>query len=324
MRDLRALPKAHLHIHLEATMRPATMAEFSGRPARSSFEYTGFTEFVTAYYGLTTLLDSPARLARLIEEAVEDAAADGVVAIELATTPSWYTPVFGSLDAAIEALCGFAADAAAKHGVWTGVIVAIDRTAGPDAALELASAAARHAGRGVVGLGLHAEERGFPARDFQKAFVTARDAGLLAVPHAGELVGPESVREAVTLLGADRVQHGVRSVEDPALVAELAATGTVLDVCPTSNLLLGVVPSLAAHPLPALLAAGVRCSINADDPTLFGVGVRHEYEVARHDLGLDDTLLAACARTSVQASAAPATVKETALAAIDLWPPSPA
>ena len=319
MRDLRALPKAHLHIHLEATLRPETFAEFSGLPPRTSFEWSGFTEFVNAFFDLVALIDSPARLARMVDEAVADAAADGVVAIELATTTSRYVPMFGSQDAAIEAICAMAAESAARHGVWTGIIVAIDRTAGAGAAREIAEAAARRAGRGVTGLGLHAEERGFPARDFQTAYRIARDAGLLAVPHAGELVGPASVREAVELLRADRVQHGVRSIEDPDLVAELAATGTVLDVCPTSNKLLGVVPSLAEHPLPALLAAGVRCSINADDPTLFGVGILDEYEVARHDLGLTDEAVAGCARTSIGAAAAPAAVKHAALAAIDSW-----
>ncbi|MEV6344757.1 adenosine deaminase [Actinoplanes sp. NPDC051851] len=322
MKDLRALPKAHLHIHLEATLRPSTLAELAeaaGVPLPRTSGFTGFSEFSTAYLSLLTVINTPERLARLVDEAVEDAAAEGAVVIELATTPTFYTSIFGSIDAVIHHLCEYAEASAAKHGVWTGIVVAIDRTGGPESALDLAEAAARFAGRGVTGLGLHSEERGFPARDFTRPFAVAREAGLLAVPHAGELVGPESVREAVGLLGADRIQHGVRSIEDPALVAELAASGTVLDVCPTSNLLLDVVPSLDVHPLPALLAAGVRCSINADDPTLFGVGLLDEYETSRSILGLDDASLAACARTSVQASAAPSTIKADAEAAIDRW-----
>ncbi|GAB2830872.1 adenosine deaminase [Actinocorallia aurea] len=321
-RDLRALPKAHLHIHLEATVRPGTLAEFaaaSGVPAPKTLVFADFTEFIEAYLALAALIDSPERLARVVAEAVADAAADGAVVIELATTPTWYTDMYGSAEAAVEAVCGYAAEAAQRCGVWAGVIVAIDRTLGPEHAMAMATTAVKFAGHGVSGLGLHSEERGFPAADFGAPFALAREAGLLAVPHAGELVGAQSVREALDVLGADRIQHGVRSVEDPALVAELAERGVCLDVCPTSNILLGVFPSLADHPLPALLAAGVACSINADDPTLFGPGLLAEYEIARDGLGLDDAALAACARTSVTASAAPPAVKDVALAGIDAW-----
>ncbi|ROO86344.1 adenosine deaminase [Actinocorallia herbida] len=321
-RDLRALPKAHLHIHLEATVRPGTLAEFaaeSGVAVPKTLVFADFTEFIEAYLALAALIDSPARLARVVAEAVGDAAAEGAVVIELATTPTWYTDLYGSVEAAVEAVCGYAAEAAGRYGVWTGVIVAIDRTLGPEHAMTMAGTAVEFAGRGVTGLGLHSEERGFPAAGFGAPFALAREAGLLAVPHAGELVGAQSVREALDVLGADRIQHGVRAVEDPALVAELAARGTCLDVCPTSNVLLGVFPSLADHPLPALLAAGVACSINADDPTLFGPGLLAEYTTARTGLGLDDAALASCARSSITASAAPQAVKEAALSGIDGW-----
>lgn len=322
MRDLRALPKAHLHLHLEATMRQQTLAEFaaeSGVPAPPVGEAGDFTEFSAKYLRLAALMTTPERAVRLIDEAVEDAAVEGAVVVELATTPTWYVPVFGSLDAAIEALATAAADAGGRYGVWVGLIVAINRMGTAEEALELASLATRFAGRGVVGLGLHSDERGYPAADFVDAFELARDAGLMSVPHAGELVGPESVWQAIDLLGADRVQHGVRSIEDAGLVAELAKRGIVLDVCPTSNYLLGVVPNLAEHPLPKLLAAGVRCSINADDPTLFGPGILEEYELCRATLGLDDETLAECARNSIKASGAPSDVKDASLSGIDAW-----
>ncbi|MDQ1509464.1 MAG: adenosine deaminase, partial [Actinomycetota bacterium] len=143
--------------------------------------------------------------------------------------------------------------------------------------------------------------------------------GLLSVPHAGELAGPESVIGALDALGADRIEHGVRAIEDPALVRRLADSDVCLDVCPTSNVLLSVVPSIEDHPLPALLDAGVRCSLNADDPLLFGPNLLEEYEVVRARLGLDDEALAGIARTSLEASGAPDLIKARARSAIDAW-----
>ena len=173
--------------------------------------------------------------------------------------------------------------------------------------------------RGVVGFGLANDETGHPPEPFADAFAIAREAGLLSVPHAGELDGPASVRGALDALGADRVQHGVRAIEDPELVRRLADSPVCLDVCPTSNVLLSVVPDIASHPLPALLAAGVRCSLNADDPLLFGPNLLAEYELARDELGLDDATLAHVATCSIDASAAPAAVKQRSRAGIAIW-----
>lgn len=322
MRDVATLPKAHLHIHLEAAVRRSTvvdLADEQGVEPPTLGHFTDFSGFVDDYLSVAGLISSEAVLRRVIDEAVEDASLDGAVAVELATTPTNYADVFGSAAAALAAILDAAATAAEKHGCWVGIIVAIERTAGAGLALENAELAAAHAGHGVTGLGLHAEERGFPARGFAEAFAIARRAGLLVVPHAGELVGPESVRESIDVLGADRVQHGIRALEDPDLIRTIVARGITLDVCPTSNALLGVVSSMAEHPLPALLAAGVRCSINADDPTLFGASLAQEYATARDVLGLSDALLAACARSSIEASAAPEAVRSAALVGIAGW-----
>jgi adenosine deaminase len=152
----------------------------------------------------------------------------------------------------------------------------------------------------------------------------ARDGGLLITPHAGELEHGQFVHDSIELLGADRIQHGVRSFEVPGLVDELVARGTCLDVCPTSNVMLSVFPSLAEHPLPRLLAAGVRCSVNADDPLLFGVGILDEYEVCREAFGFDDETLASIARTSILAGGAPDDVVQRSLAGIEAWLGTPA
>jgi adenosine deaminase len=321
-RDLAALPKGHLHIHLEAAMRPATLTELAdamGVALPETTGFSGFTAFAGMYQGLLAVLAEPANLQRLVEEAVEDAARDGVVYIEFGVSPQFYTATFGTAAAALDAHLAAARAAGEKHGVEVGLMVTVDRTTGAEAALELAEIAASRAGDGVVSLGLANEERGYPAADFAAAFAVARRAGLQSTPHAGELVGPESVWQAVEVLHADRVLHGVRAVEDPALVAALAERGVCLDVCPTSNVLLDVVGDLAHHPLPQLLAAGVRCSINADDPILFGPGILEEYVAAREQIGLDDAQLAACAWSSIETTLASPGTKERAKAAIDAW-----
>ena len=310
-----ALPKAHLHVHLEAAMRESTLREWCAEDAIAVpplVEFPDFTGFLDAYGLLIDLLRTPDRVARMLDEVVADAAAQGVVALEFASIPE-KAAAFDSADAALEAVLDFAADAGRRHGVWTGAIVSIDRGAGPDHAREAARLAARFADRGVVAIGLVADERGNPVAGAAEAFAIARDAGLGVVPHAGELAGPEEVRSAVEL-GADRIQHGVRAVEDPAVLELLTTSGVCLDVCPTSNVILEVAPSLEQHPLPTLIEAGVRCSIGADDPVLFGVDVVDEYVLAHERMGIPEARLVECARTSIEASFAPDAVKRDALA----------
>jgi len=209
--------------------------------------------------------------------------------------------------------------AGSEYGVGFGLTMEAQRQADPSVVEDLARFAARYAGRGVHALGLTGDELVAPASVFAKAFAIARDAGLTSAPHAGELAGPWTVRAVVEELGATRVAHGVRAVEDPAVLEFLASRGVSLDVCPTSNVLLGVAPSLAEHPLPRLLEAGVRCSLGADDPLMFGVSLSDEYENARTSMGLTDEQLAGIARTSLETSDAPAAVIADAVAGVDAW-----
>jgi adenosine deaminase len=321
-RDLQRLPKGHLHLHLEAAMRPQTLVEMCadlGIDVPPTRGFTDFTEFGACYLALLTVLREPANLERLVHEVFEDQAADGVVYVELGVSPTFYSEVYGSLDAALARLIALAEAASTAHGVAFGLMPTVDRMASIDESIAVAEVAVRFAGAGVVSLGLASDERGYPCSDFTEAFAIAKAAGLQAAPHAGELVGPESVREALDDLYADRVLHGVRAIEDPDLVTLLAERGVSLDVCPTSNVLLNVVGELGEHPLPALLEAGVRCSINADDPLLFGPDILAEYEVCRSVLGLTDEQLAACAWTSIETTLAPDAVKAAAKARIDAW-----
>jgi adenosine deaminase len=321
-RDLRALPKGHLHLHLEGSMRPSTLAELAdgaGIPVPEIRGYGSFTAFADTYLAACQVLTTPEHFARLVDEVVEDSVLDGAVWVE----PSFYAPHhrdrFG-LDAAIVDMVLEALHAAGeRHGVGVGLMLAADRTVDPSIAVEQARLAAARADRGVVSFGLANDEAIGPPEPFADAFSIAKEAGLLSAPHAGELAGPASVWGALDTLQPDRLQHGVRAIEDPELVKRLADSDIVLDVCPTSNLLLSVYPTLAEHPLPQLLDAGIACSLNGDDPLLFGPVLLHEYEVARSEMGLDDDALAAVARASIAGSGAPDALKATALRSIDDW-----
>ena len=322
-RDLALLPKGHLHLHFEASMRPATLRDIAAEadePVPSWADFADFTDFEAAYGDVLRLIRRPDQLERIMTEMADDAEADGVVYVEVTLAPVLHAHLFGDdAQAALDFLLAAAKREEDRTGVVIRAMIASARTMAVELAVADARLAAAYAGRGVVAYGLHADERGFPAAPFLEAFEIAREAGLLITPHAGELVGPESVREAVEVLHADRILHGVRVIEDPELTAEVARLGTCLDVCPSSNVVLHVVPDLEHHPLPALLAAGVTCSINADDPVQFGPNVLEEYELARERLGLTDEQLAGCARASIASSGAPEDVKTRALAGIDAW-----
>jgi adenosine deaminase len=325
MRDLQSLPKGHLHLHLEGAMRPETLAELAAGygievpPIRG---YGSFTEFVGQYVAACKVIVEPDDLRRLTREIVEDAAAAGVVWVE----PQFY-PVnhrsglasFGNDGDLIDLVIAEGRRVAAEHGISFGLMVSANRTSDPAEAEGLAVLAAERAGSGVVSFGLANDEVGFPPQPFEKAFTIAREAGLISAPHGGELEGPAWVYGALDSLGARRIGHGIRAIEEPELIARLVAEGICLDVCPTSNVMLSVVPDLAAHPLKQLLDAGVRCSINGDDPLLFGSSLLQEYEIARTVLGLDDTELAFVARCSIEDSGAPADLVAASVAAIESW-----
>jgi adenosine deaminase len=281
--------------------------------------FGNFGIFAAMYVAACEVLTSPEDIARLIDETVDDAVAAGAVHVEPGMFLPHHRARLGPDEQVLEIVLDALASASARTGVSTGLMVSADRTRSPEDAVEQARLAARYAGRGVVAFGLANDEQGHPPEPFAEAFDIARSAGLLSTPHAGELDGPASVRGALDVLGADRILHGVRAVEDPALLQRLAASEVCLDVCPTSNLMLSVVDDLAAHPLASLLDAGVRCSIGADDPLLFGPGLLEEYELCRSTIGLSDAQLAVVARTSLTASGASPEVIENGVAAVDAW-----
>lgn len=321
-RDLALLPKAHLHLHLDGSLRPSTVAELAARAGIAAPRPTGygsFAEFSATIAAAAACMRTADDVVRVVDEIVEDARAGGAVWVEVSMWPGLFAGRLGSHADVVRTVLECLHRAGSAHGVGCGLVLAANRDLGPEQALQVARLAGEFAGDGVVGLGLDGDESRFPPALFAQACAAASAVGLAAVPHAGELLGPGSVADAVDVLRARRVMHGVRCVEDPQLVARLADSGTVLDICPTSNLLLSVVPSLPEHPLPALLAAGVRCTVNADDPLLFDTDLLTEYQRCREQLGLTDLQLAGIASTSVEASAAPADLVAAALARIDSW-----
>jgi adenosine deaminase len=322
LRDLRKLPKAHLHIHLDGSMRASTLQELAEREgirAPDVRQHRDFKDFGEAIGGVANLINSEDDVRRLVREVVEDALNDGVVWLELSVWPGFLRGRLGTPEDVMELLLEAGRQATSDATIELGWMLAANRNRGPGEAVQAAKLAASLADRGVVSFGLDGDEAAFPPGPYQEAFSLARQAGLLSTPHAGELLGPSSVHGALEQLGADRILHGVRAAEDEALMQRLSSSGTCLDVCPSSNVHVGVVPAMDSHPLSRLLQAGIKCSLNADDPLLFGVGILDEYSRARDEMLLNDAQLAGLARTSLEASAAPRSLLRAALLSIDDW-----
>jgi aminodeoxyfutalosine deaminase len=278
-------PKIELHVHLEGTVRPDTLRTIAKRndyPLPDDLELHGefrdFTHFLEAFVLATGALQRYADFRQLVVAYAAEAKEHGAVYIEAIFAPRILHGI--DTDEVFAGYCDGAQEAGELHGVEVRLTPDIPRVYPLEDAMTTARYAVKYRDRGVVGIGLGGPEEGHPPEPYADAFALAREGGLASVPHAGESVGAESVRGALETLGADRIRHGVRAVEDMGLVAELAGRGTVLDVCPISNLRLGVVRSLEEHPLPQLVAAGVRCSISTDDPAIFDTDLTRDYEAA--------------------------------------------
>ena len=330
--DLVALPKAHLHLHLTGGMRRETLHDLASAygvhlPDRLTDEESddwhviGWARFQRLYDVARGVLRSSADIERLLRERAEDEWAAGSRWLELQVTPSGYVPRLGDLVTATEAFCAAASAAEAATGVGVRLIIAANRTRPPWEAETLARLAVRLASSGapIVGFGLSNDERQGPPAAFAKAFRLARAGGLAGLPHAGELLGPAAVAETVRSLAPARLGHGVRASEDPAVLSLLASEGIACEVCPASNVALGVFDSHAAVPLRALESAGVPVVLGADDPLLFGAGLVEQYAAARdvHGYGRDD--LARLAAASVRHAVMPEPLAREMLADIEQW-----
>jgi adenosine deaminase len=336
-RPIAALRKAHLHLHFTGSMRHGTLVELAALhgvhlpealakewpPQLSGADERGWFRFQRLYDIARSVLRTEADVRRLLAEAAADDQAEGSGWLEMQIDPSGYAGRFGGITPMLELVLSAAADAAQRAGIGVGIIVAANRTRHPLDARTLARLAAVYADRGVVGFGLSSDERRGTAADFAPAFRIAARAGLRSVPHGGELAGPASVRACLDELRADRIGHGVAAARDPELLGRLAAAQVTLEVCPTSNVALGVAATARDVPLPELVQAGIPIALGADDPLLFGPRLAAQYELARHVHGMSDDDLAGLARMSVLGSAAPAAIQKRLLAEIDEWLATP-
>jgi adenosine deaminase len=316
--DLLALPKANLHLHLTGSMRPATLAEFAERdgltipPPLPAGTVNGWAAFQDRYDAARSTLRSADDIQRVVREAIEDNLADGCGWVEIQVDPTSYTMSIGSVEAVIEVVV----DAVA--GAPAGVLISSSWARSGSHAEMLAKAAARYAGRGVVGFGLSNNEQFGKVDDFAPAFRLATEAGLLGAPHAGFYEAAWHVRACVETLGAQRIGHGLTAAADASVVDLLAARRVALEICPTSYPPFGVF-DLATLPVRTFLNAGVPVALGSDDPLLFGATVTDQYRIARERLGLSDAELVTIARHSIMSSAAPDEVKHRLVAESATW-----
>ncbi|AKT51264.1 adenosine deaminase [Arsenicicoccus sp. oral taxon 190] len=335
-RPLDQLPKAHLHLHFTGSMRLSTLTELAQveglrlphaltedwPPTLRSVDERGWFRFQRLYDAARACVRGPEAMRRIVREAALDDASEGSRWLELQVDPTSYAPFCGGLTPALELVLESAVAAAAESGIGVGVVVAASRVRHPLDARTLARLAARYAGEGtghVVGFGLSNDEHRGVTADFGHAFTIARAAGLALVPHGGELRGPEAVTATLDALLPDRIGHGVRAAEDPRVLDRLVREGVALEVCPGSNVALGVYDDAPQVPLRTLLQAGVQVALGADDPLLFGSRLVDQYTLAREVHGLTDEELAELARMSLRTSTAPRELVARAEEDVDTW-----
>jgi aminodeoxyfutalosine deaminase len=332
---IAGLPKVELHVHHVGSASPRIVAELAARhegtspvpadPAALSayFEFRDFGHFVEIYLSVVDLIRDADDVRLLTYEVARDLARQQVRYAELTVTP--YSHVRRGIPA--PEFCAAIEDARQRAEAELGVVLRwcfdIPGEAGLPAAEETLGIALGERPAGLISFGLGGPEVGVPRQQFAPHFEMARAAGLHSVPHAGETTGPETVWDAIRHLGAERIGHGIAAARDPRLLAYLAERGIPLEVCPTSNLRTRAVTSLAEHPLPALVAAGVPITINSDDPPMFGTTLNQEYAVAAELLGLAEDGVAALARAAVAASFLPAPERDRLIAEIDAYTSAP-
>ena len=331
MTFIEGLPKAELHVHHVGSASVRTVAELAARHEGSTlvpsdpdklaeyFDFTDFGHFIEVYLSVVDLLRTQEDIWTLTNDVAHDLADQNVRYAELTLTP--YTSIQAGI--AAEAFCEAVEDARRSAEAeldltlrWCFDIPGEMGLEGADATID---AAVRLQPDGLVSFGLGGPEAGVPRPQFAPHFAQAQAVGLHSVPHAGESTGPDTIWDSLRHLGAERIGHGIAAARDKKLMKYLASTGIVLEVCPTSNVRTRSVPSLAEHPLPVLVDAGVPVTINSDDPPMFDTTLNQEYEVARDLLDLDDAGVADLARMAVHASFADEPVKAAILAEIDAY-----
>ncbi|TDL75086.1 adenosine deaminase [Palleronia sediminis] len=305
-------PKIELHLHLEGAAPPAFMKGLAARKGRDishlfdaagRYNYSGFVDFLRVYEQACELLETPEDFGALMFEVLTRSAEHGVIYTELFLSPDFC----GGRDLSawrdyLAAMEDAAARAEAAHGIKARGIVTCIRHFGPEAARETARCAAETAGGFITGFGMGGDESAGRTRDFAWAFDHAREAGLGLTTHAGEWGGPGNVAAALDWLRVSRIGHGVRAIEDPALIERLVDEGIVLEVCPGSNIALGLFRTLDEHPIGRLHAAGVKLCVSTDDPPFFGTTMTREHQSLARALDWDDAVFAGIAEVAARAA----------------------
>jgi len=304
------MPKAELHCHIEGATPPALAVAQAKRYGIDTsafirdgqYSWQDFTSFVQSYDATANLFRTEEDYALLAETYLTEIAEAGAIYSELIASPDQGDAVGIGADAYMRGLAEGAERAKAKTGIETRLLVVGIRHFGPERVVKAAEYAARRPHPLITGFNLAGEERVHRVADFTRAFDIARDAGLGITIHAGELSGAFSVRDALDHVRPSRISHGVRAIEDADLVKRLADEGTVLEVCPGSNVALSVFKDFESHPLRALHAAGVRVTLNSDDPPFFHTSLAREYEVASTVMGFSDADILGMTRTAIEAA----------------------
>lgn len=332
---MAGLPKAELHVHHVGSASARIVSELAARhpgtvpsdleELQRFYEFRDFAHFVEVYLAVVDLIKTPEDIRYLTYEvAREMATGQSLRYAELTCTP--YTSVQPHvegkgmpIEAYTEAIEDARVAAERDFGLVLRWIYDIPGESGVPSADATLDYALNHRPEGLIGFGLGGPEIGVPRPQFQPHFEAARAAGLRSLPHAGETTGPQTVWDALTLLGAERIGHGTSSAQDPELLAHLAERGIPLEVCPSSNIATRAVATLDEHPIRAFREAGVTITINSDDPPMFGTDLNREYEIAADLLDLDEEGVADLARAAVHASYADDDVKKRLLGEIDAY-----
>jgi adenosine deaminase len=310
------MPKVELHVHLEGSMRPAVLLELARRngvdlPAQDEaglkkwFRFRDFDHFVQIYLTCSRALRTPEDFQLLASDFLVEQACQNILYSEVHFTIATHLHNGANGQEVLQALEETVREAEKSNGVTLRLIPDIVRNVGPQVADRTLEWALAGRGRGVVALGLTGSETRFPNEPFRGHFDTAAKEGLHRVAHAGETAGPESIRSVLDVCGAERIGHGIRAVDDPALMAELNEKGVPLEVCPSSNVCLGVVPDLASHPFDRLYRSGCRMSVNSDDPAFFNTNLTREYLRLHQTFGYSAAELAGLSLSALRQSFLP-------------------
>jgi adenosine deaminase len=324
--ELPALPTAELHLHIEGTLEPELAFDLARRnrvqlrhpdleSLRRAYSFSDLQSFLDLYYELTEVLQQPQDFTDLAEAYLTRAAAQGVRHAEVFVDPQAHTSRGVPLEVVMDGLGEAFRSAEQRHGVTARLIACFVRNRDPEEAEALVPRL-RPWHDLVIGVGLDSAEVGFPPELFERAYALAADDGLHRVAHGGEEGPPAYVRGALDALGVERVDHGIRSLEDPSLVARLREEQIPLTVCPLSNVALRAVPDLAAHPLRSMLDAGLLVNVNSDDPAYFGGYLHDNTAAVSRALGLSGAQRRVLAENSFRASFLPDADKERHLAAV--------